>query len=561
MQWFIISEGRRTGPYSASQLSDLLRQNRISIDSYVLAAGSKIARRLYCSPETLFSEFLPPASTPTQRPSAKSAEENRTLIAPLAERSPLAAAPGRNHLQPAPRQFSPPGLLEGDDLQLRPRPPDRAAIQQLQASPPEQQQRVEHQIAAQYRAENVERQRQLALAEEAKRAAEQREHDRQREALEQARRNERQKEEDRAKAAREAPNKISARSEAEGQLSRRHRKRVYPTHPQKLQRAQQQQKKRSPIPKNLARARANANAPLHQLPKAASEAQMREQEAFNWAKNRVNPTAPRTIHQTSVHRRRKRRGKRANFWTSTEFLITAGVLLIIGAIAVAALSTRQSQHQPVKPRFTVRKQEPQEQPQPVQVQAPEEQPRGAQPPKQDSPQNERPREDVKTRTQKPARKEAEKSTPKATAKGQKSKPTRKKGNQKEVRKAAPERTRNTPKEPARLQTKLPARSLPNKGAVPGGWPSVQVKTGRELAANKFKVVSVMNITLLQVPDSCQPCQIPGKLSDGTKVLLSSQSTSPWKGVITSRTVVVNAKALVTQSAQDYYTLIVQDLSP
>lgn len=497
LQWFIISEGRKTGPYSPSQLSELFKQNRISVDSYVLAAGSRVARRLYCTPEALLPHFLPTAATPTNRENTTPGEETRTFIP------------------------------------------------------------VEHQLSDLHKETNDPRHRQLARAAEARKAAEQRMLKRQREAQHQAHHNQRQQHEERSKAAPPPSNKIQARSQAASYLSRRNRKRVHPTHPQKLQRALSRQKKRSPLPKFLLRLRAKAKAPApaHQLPKAASEAQMRVKENFTWAKNRINPTAPRSIYQTSAHRRRKRRSQRGQFWTRAEFLITAGALLIIGVIAAAVMISGQSSHKTVKPRFTVRQPERQENPPPQQTRSLAPTAQTDDPSHRESPRTKKGRENVRPRVQRLSQQETRRSTPNASEKRQK------RGVKIESRKATQPRRRNKSNTPARLQTSLPANSFAKKKALPASWPSVHVQTGRELALNKLKVVSVINITLLQIPESCQPCQIPGKLRDGTNVLLSSQSTTLWKGVIASRKVMVNAKALVTQSTQNYYTLIVQDLDP
>jgi hypothetical protein len=509
LQWFIISEGRKAGPYSAKQLSDFIKQNRFSLDDYVLAAGSKVARRLCSTPEALFPELYPPWSSPVPHPAQKAIEDNRTVVAQRMEDLLPMDAVGRSHPQPDQHLYRPPGTPAQEERLIGPSSPH--PMQNVQPF------RVEHRIADHRIADQRSAEPRIWA----------------------------QKEEERDKAPQPIPQNKRSAGDLGNQIHRNLRKRMHQRPTGKLQRVLAQQKKRSPIPRHLAKLLSPAGAPSHQLPKASSEAQMRQEDNFTWAKNRVNPTAPKSIYQAAGRQRRRHKRPMTRIWSKTNGLI-AGAVLILGIIGTLLLSSLRSQQDPVRPRFTVRKQLQEESPQ-IEKSTPK-QPEET--PKTQTGSNER--SQVPEKRPAPTKKERNRDVKRASNERKKQqKKTAQNANQKRPK----PRNQQSPKQPARIQTQLPARKLP------ASWPSTRVTSGPELARNKFKVVSIVNITLLQVPKSCQPCQIPGRLGDGTRVLLSSQSSAQWSEIIKSRTLVVNAKALVTQSAKDYYTLIIQELKP
>ncbi len=345
--------------------------------------------------------------------------------------------------------------------------------------------------------------------------------------------------EKRAPAAASSPPRSK---QPESGTSRRHRKRIYPSNPEKLQQRERNIRRRPSLPKQAKRNTAARLPPSHQLPKASSEAMLREKGDFTWAKNRVNPTAPKTIYQSSDFGSKKSRRRGSRQMLSFEHKVIAGIAALIIVALLVVWGSQRGEDQIKKPRFS-------------------DKPRTTQSSTSSSSRPSAKRTQKKATTKKKRSKPKKKRKTKVTKKKkQNKKPTRTSARKKKSQKKTKPRSAATLK--SRSLKKSPPKTPRSSGpTVPSSWPRTRASSGSALQAQLLKVVSVTGLRLLEMPGNCQPCQIPAQLKDGTRVLLSSQDSSPWSGVKRTRSRQVNAKGLVTKSVQGYFTLIVQDLSP
>jgi type IV secretory pathway VirB10-like protein len=105
-----------------------------------------------------------------------------------------------------------------------------------------------------------------------------------------------------------------------------------------------------------------------------------------------------------------------------------------------------------------------------------------------------------------------------------------------------------------------AAKAPKKPKAANNSPAI-ITNDAGLRSNLFKKVTINSIQLLISPDTCEPCQIPGKLKDGTRILLTSPNIQPWRAVQKKGAFNVKAHGFLTKNSQGTYSLIVQKLEP
>ena len=95
-------------------------------------------------------------------------------------------------------------------------------------------------------------------------------------------------------------------------------------------------------------------------------------------------------------------------------------------------------------------------------------------------------------------------------------------------------------------------------SVPGNWPKPVATTGAVLLQNAFKVLSVDEIVLDNIPINCAPCRTQGTLSDGTSVTLVSPTSVPWQAAIAGHKIAV--KGLIQKKPEGIWILVQEIVS-
>ncbi len=291
-------------------------------------------------------------------------------------------------------------------------------------------------------------------------------------------------------------------------------------------------------------------APAHQLPKAVSEAQIQTRD-FAWAKNRVNPTAPRSIfhmpQNAEVKRPKTRTHRKSSGGLPWEVkLLMIGLVAVLALIFVAHLIVSRPSP-PRQPRFS--QQQNLDFDQGTQTASNAIEFDEAQPiivPTNEKP-NKRDAQNQKTQT-KPAPKNTSK---KKETKRQSSAPAAKSAPAKKAPAAS-----KSPQKTTSLRARAPQKPAQNAvAALP------KIRGSEDLAKNLFKQVSLESVRILQSPNSCAPCQVPAVLRDGTKILLTSTNMGPWQEIQRTKSLNIKATGLLTRSGQGTYTVIVKDVRP
>jgi hypothetical protein len=284
--------------------------------------------------------------------------------------------------------------------------------------------------------------------------------------------------------------------------------------------------------------------PAHQLPKAMSEAQIKPRDDFGWAKNRVNPTAPRSIYHIAEKRpRTHHRSGRSALPHEVKLLILGFAAILAFLIITNMIVNKPSP--PRQPRFSEQKAgetEHKRERYPNQVTFDNAKPIVVSPQKQDQ------KKIKNTQTKKQDSRNNKKED----------KETRKASEPAKRIAAKPQRQQNqqNKKSEGRLQARAPIQA-----GIPRSWPKTMINGSEDLAKNLFKQVSIESVRLLVAPQQCSPCQIPAVLRDGTRILLTSQSITPWANIRKTGSLNIKANGLLTRTAQGTYSLIVKEVTP
>ncbi len=97
------------------------------------------------------------------------------------------------------------------------------------------------------------------------------------------------------------------------------------------------------------------------------------------------------------------------------------------------------------------------------------------------------------------------------------------------------------------------KSLPKTNSVPANWPKPMATTGSVLMQNAFKVLSVDEIVIDDIPQNCAPCRTNGTLSDGTSVTLVSPTAVPWQAASAGHKIAV--KGLIQKKPEGIWILV------
>lgn len=452
MQWFILSQGKRSGPYDLEELGRMLENDKITLDTVIIREGCPVGRRIYSSPDLFFPDLI------AQGASTKPRDAHANL-----------------HGATRVARFN--GLDTNQNKAFKPiAPPQQAPQKPIPRKPLE--------------TENT-----VGLDQQPVRGESTKKGKRKKAA---------------AKTQPQKPEIIPFKTEAAAA---------------------------QPTPPFATSAGFQNPSPAHQLPKAASEAQLKPRGDFTWAKNRVNPTAPKSIFHSQEKIGANRRQAQQKKMPPELLYIAVGLISIISLMLIAYVANNRDQKP--EPRLMLRKS------QPVEVESPSRQLPSAlvfdtgpkipvtadKKPKKSPPAPQRVKESV-TRSDSVRRKQ--------TAPVLVSKPKK----QEMIAKSAAPKGQKKPKQP-----KQKADSLDT------------IRDNAGLENNLFKKVKIDGVQLLISPDTCEPCQIPGKLRDGTKILLTSPNIQPWRTVQRRGAYTVKASGFLTRNSQGTYSLIVQNLEP
>ena len=457
MQWFILSQGKRSGPYDIEELGRMLENDKITLDTVIIREGCPVGRRLFNSPELFFPDLIAQSASAKQR-DANANLHGATRIARFLEPTPV---PSKPYKPLAPQKAAPPR-----------KPVETENTVGIEIQPPP-----------------------LEITKKGKR---------------------------KKSAAKNPPQKPEA----------------VPTKAQPNRTHVQDQ----PSSKE-ANATSRNPSPAHQLPKAASEAQLKPRGDFTWARNRVNPTAPRSIFHSREKIGLGKRRTPQNKMPPEILYIAVGLVSIISIMLIALVAGNKNQKP--EPRLILRKS------QPIQVETARPSTPGEMVfetgPK--IPVN----TDSKTKKSPTAVDQPKKSVARDSTNKQK---------QKNSTGESKFKKQDTPSKPV-IQKAPKAQTIakaPKKPKADNSAPAI-VTNDSGLKSNLFKKVTINSVQLLISPDTCEPCQIPGKLQDGTRILLTSPNIQPWRAVQRKGSFNVKAHGFLTKNSQGTYSLIVQKLDP
>jgi hypothetical protein len=466
LQWFILSQGKRSGPYDIEELGRMLENDKITLDTVIIREGCPVGRRLFSSPELFFPDLIAQSASAKQR-DAHVNLHGATRIARFQEPNTGQSKP---YKPLAPQKAAP--LLK---------PSETENTVGIEIPPP------------------------LEIT---------------------------QKKGKRKKAAKNPPQKPEALP-----------LKVQPSQAQAQSQAQGQPQAPSQPKSKDGNPGSRNPSPAHQLPKAASEGQLKPRGDFTWARNRVNPTAPRSIFHSREKIGLGKRKTPQNKMPPEILYIAVGLVSIISIMLIAFVASNKNQKP--EPRLILRKS------QPAQVET-------ARPnPPAEMVFETGPKIPVNTdsKVQKTPSAPDQPKNSAARDNTTKQKPKSPAGESKLKKQDSPSKpvTAKTPK--ATTIAKAPKK--PNAENPSPAF----ITNDAGLKSNLFKKVTINSVQLLISPDTCEPCQIPGKLQDGTRILLTSSNIQPWRAVQKKGSFNVKAHGFLTKNSQGTYSLIVQRLDP